>query len=276
MSTLQLHFRGKTAVPGATKRVSDIEQAFHDDAGTVDWWDPTPGRGQQISTRGYWAGRKAGIQMLPPAGAPLALYLPTGGPDSVPIIKGRSTGAGVELLVSESGKIAIPTDSDFCLWALAKAGGSQAPLLGAVGDDGGALSWTLRSSDLTEASTYGSDSAVAEIMQQSVSSSAYHLMQLAYNHAGTELSIWADGSLLTGDNPADGTLTYTHGFETNRISFMGPWDLTDFAHANYDRKPRNLEVALFGVSTALPGDAEYQAKLVALCDELCPSLGLIP
>lgn len=261
-----------STIPGGVPAISDAEIAFFNRAETVEWWDAKPDNGQHVADRGHWEGRKAGYKLSPVTPSRLPVYSATGGPDSQPVLNGLTTGMPAETLLSAADDIAIPTGS-FCLWAVAKSGTtSGATAMGAVGNDGGALTMRLRGSDLAQVQAYSASSSLTRI-SQTLSAASYHLMQLNYDHVGHVLSLWANGVLLSGLTPAGGTFEgYTHGFATHRLSLFSAFDLVD---GDYDQPARSLSIAMAGVgSTHAPDNSAWQDALEAMVDERFPSIGL--
>lgn len=253
-----------------TASVSAAELAFFNRPETRAWWEAIPDNGQKLQAKDYWEDRKNGYR-LGPVNAVKPDSLSSGGPDGAPVVQSLSTGLDPDTLANPSGQTVTPA-GDLCLWAVAKAGtNSTATLMSLVGNNGGSLSLRLRNSDLVQAVVYTGGQFLTRI-SQTLASAAYHLVQLNYNHAVGEISIWANGALLSGLTPASGKFSYTHGFPSGRIAVLGLYDL---ALGDQDVLTRSLPIAMCGVATThAPDNPAWQAALEAMVAEKYPSLGL--
>ncbi|MBB3977207.1 hypothetical protein GGQ64_002413 [Rhizobium azooxidifex] len=246
------------------------ELAFFNHDKTRQWWEAGKDNGDLIASTDRWRCRKSDRAMWAYA-ALKPLSLVNGGPDGKPIVKGNATGLPPDGLMSDTGSLVVNTS--FCLWALAKAGTSAgAVLMSAIGDGGGGLALRLRSGNLVEARARVNDTTAFTRISQTLSSAAYHLVQLNYDHAAGQISVWGDGALLTGGTPSNGLFSYTHSFATTRVSAFVEYDTI---YGDLDTPARNLEIACMGTATATAADSSWQSALLAMLDEKYPSLNLL-
>lgn len=257
-----------------TPVVTDLELAFNARTETHEWWEAIPTSGQRIAASSYWEGRKQGFR-LAAVGATLPNSVSSGGPDDAPIVRARSSGAGYETLITQSGISAAPV-GDLCLWMVSKAATSSAGIMfGLVGNNGGSLGIRQRNSDLIQA-VEGSDGLVFNTrISQTLESDDWHLVQLNYDHTAGEISIWANGALLSGLTPSGGIYSpYTHAFNTQRLSMFAAYDMADGTAAD-GSQARSGSIAMCGVATThAPDNSAWQAALEAMVAEKYPSLGL--
>lgn len=258
-----------------TPIVTDLELAFNARSETHEWWEAIPTSGQRIAASTYWEGRKQGFRLAAVNDTILPNSLSSGGPDDAPIVRARSSGAGYEALITQSGVSAAPV-GDLCLWMVSKAATSSAGIMfGLVGNNGGSLGIRLRNSDLVQA-VQGSDGLVFNTrISQTLESDDWHLVQLNYDHTAGEISLWANGALLSGLTPSGGIYSpYTHPFNTQRLSMFAAYDMADTTPAD-GSQARSGSIAMCGVATThAPDNSAWQAALEAMVAEKYPSLGL--
>lgn len=271
MGTKSYVTTGRSRIPGAVSEApTAAELAFFNRAETRAWWDAKPDYGQHVNDRGFWTDRKNGFDLVP-FGTLLPVYLETGGPDSQPVVQGRPSGATADALLTPSGNAVIAT-GDLCVWAVAKAGSnSAAPLFSLAGNNGGGVTVHLRPTDLVLARTEADNLVYQTRITQTLEDSVFHLVQFNYKHGSPgEMSIWADGTLLSGGDPSSGKYAYTHGFPSARIAWFGEYDVSDGMSVN---PARNLPIAMCGVATThAPDNNAWQAALKAMVVERYPSL----
>ncbi|ASP64371.1 hypothetical protein [Sinorhizobium meliloti] len=273
MGTKSYVSTAKSRIAGAVSAApTAAELAFFNREETRAWWDPNPNYGQHVNDKGIWTDRKNGFDLVP-YGSLLPVYSPTGGPDGQPVVQGRSSGATADALVTPSGNAVVAT-GDLCVWAVAKAGtNSAAPLFSLAGNNGGGVTVHLRPTDLVLVRTESDGLVYQTRISQTLEDATFHLVQFNYKHGSPgEMSIWANGVLLTGGTPADGKYAYSHGFPSARMAWFGEYDLTDGMSIN---PARNLPIAMCGVATThAPDNNAWQASLEAMVAERFPSLGL--
>lgn len=246
------------------------ELAFFNHAKTRQWWEAGKDNGDLIASTDNWRCRKTDRAMWAYA-ALKPQSIVNGGPDGKPIVKGNSTGLPPDGLMSDAGSLIV--NESFCLWAVAKAGSNNgAVLMSAIGANGGGLALRLRSGDLVEARARVNDTTAFTRISQTLSSSAYHLVQLNYDHVAGQISVWGDGALLTGGTPSNGLFSYTHGFPTTRVSAFVEYDTT---YGDLNNPARSMEIACMGTATTTAADSGWQSALLAMLDEKYPSLNLL-
>lgn len=272
MGTKSFSTTVKSRISGAVSDApTDAELTFFRRPETRAWWDASADRGQRLNDKGYWADRKNGLDLVP-HGALIPSYLETGGPDGQPIVKGLSTGLPPDALITPSGNIALAA-GDLCVWAIVKSGiGNASPLFMLAGNNGGGVSVRLRNGDLAQVFTESAGLVFQSRIQQTLSSSVFHLVQFNYKHSPGVMNLYSNGVKLTGGTPSSGDYSYIHGFPSNRMSWFGEYDQTNGISVN---PPRELSIAMCGVAyTYAPENAEWQAALIAMVSERFPSLGL--
>ena len=270
MGTKQYPSSAKSRIAGAVATApTAAELAFYRRPETRAWWDASAARGQNLNDKKVWTDRKNAIDLVP-YGALIPSYVESGGPDSQPIVKGLSTGLPPDALITPSGNIALAT-GNLCVWAVAKSGiGNASPLFMLAGNNGGGVSVRLRNGDFAQVFTESAGLVFQNRIQQTLSSSTFHLVQFNYKHAASVMNLYSNGVKLTGGTPSGGDFTYTHGFPSNRMSWFGEYDQTNGISAN---PPRELSIAMCGVAyTYAPENSDWQAALKAMVLERFPSL----
>lgn len=275
MPTIRYLASTPTDIAAATPSVTAKELAFFNRPETRAWWEAVPGKGQSLPNQDYWEDRKGGFRLVPANPGVKPSSLGSGGPDGAPIVQSLSTGAVPDTLVTMAGQVVVPTGS-FCLWAVAKAGtNSTATVISIVGNNGGSLSLRMRDGNYIDAQIkQPPPSGFLTRVRQNLSAAVAHLVQLNYNHVTHEISIWADGALLSGLTPASGKFSYTHGFPSSRVSVLGEYDL-GAGQGDLGVFTRNLPITQCGVATThAPDNAAWQTALKQMVAEKYPSLVL--